>query len=331
MSAVVVLIMRFARDIIGNWYDAFMVKKERGVRRFCDCPDKHFVKLVLPLGLGKRRFKPHFSHIGTKRKRCDNYEVFECRGGGESEEHRLAKHRLREMCGDFSFALVECPQCACQTMEKCCDGMIEMELVSTDRKWRYDCMYFRNGVPAVALEVVKTHFSSDAKLKHTRDNGIEIAEFRSEDIMALERGGVLENIRMRAEMCQQCKLEWAKEMERQRVADRLRMEMEEDEIVARVAEMEWAARNADVLRELKAREAIELKKMEEIKAIELKELKAREAIETYLKECWEMEIYLMGKQDREWGENYDLFHSEKYQIWLETWGTAPITVITYYA
>ena len=352
---------QFARDFKGVWVNAVKMKTQRGVRYFCDCPDKHVMKLVKPLGLGKRPFRPFFSRVSKHHK---GSKYLTCSGGGESNEHKNAKHKLREMSGKFSFALIECPRCACKTMENCCDGVIEMELVSKDRKWRYDCMFIRNGVPAVALEVVKTHFSSDAKLEQTRENGIEIAEFRSEDIMALEPGGVLENIRTRAVMCQKCRLEWERELEMRRVADRLRRdrereelekqlvvdqllrELEEDEMIVRAAEMEWAARNAEVLaikKHMKKcwdEEILAVLRWDDIIADEYEKIyerriapeRARQKyITDWMEACWDMEIYLMGKQDREWGVTFDHIHSDKYRIWLETWGTAPLTVITYYA
>ena len=184
------------------------------------------------------------------------------------------------------------------------------------------------------------------KLEQTRENGIEIAEFRSEDIMALEPGGVLENIRTRVVMCQKCRLEWERELEMRRVADRLRRELEEDEKIVRAAEMEWAARNAKVLaikKHLKKcwdEEIFAVLHWDEVIADEYEKIYERHIaperarkkyIADWMEACWEMEIYLMGKQDREWGAIFDYINSDKYCIWLETWGTIPMTVITYYA
>ena len=56
----------------------------------CDCPDGHRVCLKLPSGRENVEYRgPHFSHL----PKSDT----ECRKGGESLEHKAAKHKLREM------------------------------------------------------------------------------------------------------------------------------------------------------------------------------------------------------------------------------------------
>ena len=192
---------QYARDYRGEWVNAVDTPKVRGVRYTCGCPDQHVVKLVKPLGLGKREFRDYFSHVS---KRHSDGEFRACRGGGESESHRNAKHRLREMQGQFWFVVARCSECTFRRIERCRDGVIVVEMVSDDRRWRYDCMLLRDGVPQVALEVVKTHFSSDEKIDQTRGSGVEIAEFLVEDVMDLEPGGELRNLRVRVMLCDAC-------------------------------------------------------------------------------------------------------------------------------
>jgi hypothetical protein len=63
-----------------------------------------------------------------------------------------------------------------------------------------------DGKPALALEVVKTHFSSVDKVESTRADGIELAEFLVEDVMSLRSkgGGHLDNLQVKMIRCQAC-------------------------------------------------------------------------------------------------------------------------------
>jgi hypothetical protein len=74
---------QYALDWKGRWKNAVETPRERGVTYTCDCPDRHIMKLVKPLGLGKREFRDYFAHISTHN--TDGSGEMSCRGGGESE------------------------------------------------------------------------------------------------------------------------------------------------------------------------------------------------------------------------------------------------------
>jgi hypothetical protein len=196
---------QFALDLTGQWVNAVTAPKRRGVKYFCDCPDRHRMKLVKPLGLGKRPFRDFFSHISERKNKEGKEHYHSCRGGGESLEHRTAKQMLRELQGTYSFALERCSGCKYTKMEHCVDGTIILEQISEDRKWRYDCMLQREGRNVLALEVVKSHYSTKTKIESTRRDGIDIAEFRVEDVLLLKKGAVLENLCLKVIQCDGCR------------------------------------------------------------------------------------------------------------------------------
>ena len=196
---------QFARDPLGRWVNAFKTKRRRGVFFTCDCPDRHKMKLVKPLGLGKRTFRPYFARVPTYSDKSSSKRPT-CCGNGESVEHRNAKHLLKALQGKFRFAVRRCRCCRTQTVETCKRGTIEIELVSKDGRWRYDCMLCVDNKPVLALEIVKTHFSSANKISSTRADGLGLAEFRAEDVLALEEndGGWLENLQVEVILCDPC-------------------------------------------------------------------------------------------------------------------------------
>ena len=100
----------------------------------CDCPDGHRVCLKLPSGREHVEYRgPHFSHL----PKSDS----ECRGGGESVEHKAAKHMLRAKRGEYSFMTERCPECKREKWESCENGTIEIEVRSADGRWWYDCLF----------------------------------------------------------------------------------------------------------------------------------------------------------------------------------------------
>jgi hypothetical protein len=149
----------------------------------CLCPDKHAVFLRK----GTERVA-HFAHYSP-----EGGGEITCRGGGESEEHMEAKHRLKMMQGRFKFALKKCTECG-ESLWEDCQGELELEVRSLDKRWRYDVLLTRPDKTQLALEVYHTHASGKDKVESSALIGVPIAEFRAQDIRYLGGGGVLHNL-----------------------------------------------------------------------------------------------------------------------------------------
>jgi uncharacterized protein (UPF0212 family) len=111
---------------------------------------------------------------------------------------------LQTMAGLFSFVTTRCPQCKKETVEDCGNGTVVLELRSDDRKWRYDAVYTDARGAATALEVFRSHATTDEKIQSTRSSGMRIAEFSAESILRLAEtgvGGRLDNLVVQAEIC----------------------------------------------------------------------------------------------------------------------------------
>ncbi len=81
-----------------------------------------------------------------------------------------------------------------------------IEKTSNDRKWRYDCLLRTGGKHVAVLEVLHSHKVTREKASSVRDAGLEIAEFRAEDILHLltdspSKTVHLENLLMRHVTC----------------------------------------------------------------------------------------------------------------------------------
>ena len=150
----------------------------------CLCPDKHAV--FLRKGMERAA---HFAHYSVE----EGGAVVGCRGGGESEEHIEAKHRLVETQGQYKFALKTCTECDENVWEECA-GKLDIEARSMDRRWRYDVLLTRSDQTQLALEVYHTHATSEEKVESSALIGVPIAEFRAQDILDLQPGGVLRNL-----------------------------------------------------------------------------------------------------------------------------------------
>ena len=199
---------RWAQDVHGDWKDAATEEKRRGTVYFCDCPDKHRMRLVKSSGdTDKRYFQDYFAHIHSGYKHTRDGELIPCRSGGESKEHRAAKHRLREMVGTFKYVSQRCKACRKDVIEDGRDSTITLEMRSADGRWRYDCMLIRHGKPVAALEIFHRHATAQEKLLSTRQDGIAIAEFRAEDVNAMHKGTLLENLCPLSFTCQTCLLD----------------------------------------------------------------------------------------------------------------------------
>ena len=197
---------QYALDIHNQWVYAPSNVHDISQHYFCGCPDRHRLKFVKPTGVeGKRKFKPYFGHITAHNKRRHGVSIVSCRGGGESSEHILAKHRLRELLGKYSFVVEQCPVCKQKKYEYGLGSTMEMEIRSSDGKWRYDCMLKRDCVSVMALEIAHTHFTGVNKVESTRAIGIGIAEFLAAEVLLLEPGGQLTNMQIVSSQCCKCK------------------------------------------------------------------------------------------------------------------------------
>ena len=202
--------MQYALDTNGSWANAKLTEYKKHSRFFCGCAERHPVKLVKPSGeLGKRPFSDYFAHIATSEQGAvDGRTVRSC-GCSESPDHFNAKHKLREMVGQYSFTTFRCVTCHKRrvTYSRGCEVVVEK--ASQDRKWRYDCLLRSGGKDVAALEVLHSHKVTREKASSVRDGGLEIAEFRAEDILRLLKDAPsktvhLENLLLELGTCESC-------------------------------------------------------------------------------------------------------------------------------
>ena len=212
----------------------------------CGCPDRH--KVFLKRGTVKQ---PHFAHY-------DISTGGNCRGGGESQEHKDAKQRLRDMRGMYSFTTEKCPECGREAIEQCADGTVDIEVRSNDKRWWYDCVYKSTSGYHIALEVFHTHATTREKIESTRQNGMQIAEFHADEINSMSSITRLHNLQIVRRFCStRCKerREMRVEAERmalvyaeqERIDDEERTLMEEER--KRMADRERQSRLAELERE----------------------------------------------------------------------------------
>ena len=187
---------QYALDMDGRWINAKETPYVEGVEFRCDCPDRHRLKLVKPSGRpGKRVFEDYFAHVAPEpRVSCAGGL---CRGGGESAAHRRAKQALRERAGAYDFVAWRCQRCAGEGVVDSAGARVDIEVASSDGRWRYDCLLRRAGGPDVALEVLHTHATGAAKSAGVRALGLEIAEFDAADVMrVLQHGAAPARVRL---------------------------------------------------------------------------------------------------------------------------------------
>jgi len=203
--------MQYALDANGSWANAKLTEYRKHSQFFCACAERHPVKLVKPSGeLGKRPFSDYFAHITrSEQDAADGRTVRSC-GCTESPDHFNAKHKLREMVGRYAFTTFRCSYCGNTGIIDSAECEVVIEKTSKDRKWRYDCLLRSGGKDVVALEVLHSHKVTREKASSVRDSGLEIAEFRAEDILHLltdspSKTVHLENLLMRhVTCCQKC-------------------------------------------------------------------------------------------------------------------------------
>ena len=204
--------MLYALDVKGSWANAKLTKYRKHSQFFCGCTERHPVKLVKPSGvLGKRKFMDHFAHITRSEHDAANGRAVRSCGCSESPDHFNAKHKLREMVGRYAFTTFRCISCHRKIViySRGCDVVVEK--ASKDRKWRYDCLLRRDGADVAALEVLHSHKVTREKASSVRDGGLEIAEFRAEDILRLLSDTPsstvhLENLLLELGTCESCVL-----------------------------------------------------------------------------------------------------------------------------
>jgi hypothetical protein len=187
---------RYALTESGIWVDALSTQYSKGVVFYCDCPDRHSLKLVKSSGRAhKRAFRDYFAHINSTH----------CCGGGESEGHRLAKHRLRGF-SKLCFVVAVCQQCGCatQTLSRAPGDQVRIEVRSADGRWRYDCVLVdAQGAPRCVMEVVHTHASGADKVAACE--APFFAEFAVVDIQRSRDGSDLLNLQpARRVLCATC-------------------------------------------------------------------------------------------------------------------------------
>ena len=201
---------QYALDIQGVWVNAKQAKKIENQVFFCDCPNKHKMKLVKPSGMcGKRSFCDYFAHIQytNKKQRTDDTKI-SCVPSSESVEHRMAKQKLREMVGSYYFVASRCHNCSREKIIDTKGCSVSIEVVSVDKCWRYDCLLKKGTLAVAALEVVHTHATGFDKVKSVRVSGLEIAEFRSADVLRMPKEGItkLDNLKIHTGKCRKCLL-----------------------------------------------------------------------------------------------------------------------------
>ena len=202
--------MQYALDANGNWANAKLTQYRKHSQFLCGCAERHPVKLVKPSGvLGKRPFSDYFAHITrSEQDATDGRAVSSC-GCSESQDHFNAKHKLREMVGQYSFTTFRCITCHKRRVTYTRGCEVVLEKASNDRKWRYDCLLRRDGADVAALEVLHSHKVTREKASSVRDGGLQIAEFRAEDILRLLKDTPsktvhLENLLLEPGTCESC-------------------------------------------------------------------------------------------------------------------------------
>lgn len=203
--------MQYALDSSGSWANAKLTKYRKHSQFFCACVERHPVKLVKPSGeLGKRPFSDYFAHITRSEQDAAEGRTVRSCGCTESADHFNAKHKLREMVGHYTFATFRCSYCRNTGIIDSAECEVVIEKTSKDRKWRYDCLLRSGGNDVAALEVLHSHKVTREKASSVRDGGLEIAEFRADEILRLLTDQPtatvhLENLLMRhVKCCQKC-------------------------------------------------------------------------------------------------------------------------------
>jgi hypothetical protein len=221
--------MQYALDANGSWANAKLTDYKRHAQFFCACAERHPVKLVKPSGvLGKRPFSDYFAHITRSEHDAVGGRTVRSCGCSESPDHFNAKHKLREMVGRYAFTTFRCTSCRRKRIVYSRGCEVVVEEPSKDRKWRYDCLLRSGGKDVAALEVLHSHKVTREKASSVRDAGLQIAEFRAEDILRLLKDTPsntvhLENLLVELGTCESCVVKenshWTRRCDRSREYD----------------------------------------------------------------------------------------------------------------
>jgi hypothetical protein len=213
-------------------------KATKGGAYVCTCPDKH--RLILKKGEIRR---PYFSHLPVF-DADRTKDRTSCGGGGESQLHLNAKHKLRELQGQYTTVLGNCSRCGECVSTDFTDGKIEIEVRSDDNSYRYDAVYTGADGQKTALEIWHKHETGFDKVNKTREAGMKLVEFKARDVLDMKPDGMtlLKNHKPdKAALCVDAaactaRIE-AMEAARAKAAEERRMEMERQR-VQREIEME---------------------------------------------------------------------------------------------
>jgi hypothetical protein len=237
--------MQYALDAEGSWVNAKLTEYRKHRPFFCGCVERHPVKLVKPSGvLGKRPFSDYFANITRSEQDAAGGRTVRSCGCSESQDHFNAKHRLREMVGRYAFPTFRCITCHRKKIiySRGCDVVVEEQ--SKDRKWRYDCLLRSGGKDVAALEVLHSHKVTREKASSVRDAGLQIAEFRAEDILRLLKDTPsntvhLENLLVELGTCESCVAKensyWMRRCDRSREYDYSKCKLSLEELEEREA------------------------------------------------------------------------------------------------
>ena len=224
---------QYAFDSNGNWVNANKTEYKKHQVYFCECPERHSMKLVKPSGLPEKRpFCDYFAHVAPNFKRHKSMDETisavksSCCSGGESFKHKNAKHILRELVGSYYFTTFRCQCCHAEEIMDSVGGSVSMEIVSVDKRWRYDCLLEKDGKAVVAMEVVHTHLTGSVKIDSVRASGLEIVEFRVDDVMEMSKNSLdggrtkLDNIKIKSGKCEPCLIKFR--LKQEEMQDRLK-------------------------------------------------------------------------------------------------------------
>jgi flagellar biosynthesis GTPase FlhF len=229
-------------------------KATKGGAYICTCPGKHPV--ILRKGEIRR---PHFAHLPVF-DADRTKDRTSCGGGGESQLHLNAKHKLRELQGQYTTVLGNCSRCGKCVSTDFTDGRIEIEVRSDDNSYRYDAVYTGADGQKTALEIWHKHETGFDKVNKTREAGMKLVEFKARDVFDMKPDAMTLNhkpdktalcvdaaacmARIEAMEAAEAKAaeERRMEMERQRLQQELEMERQR---LQRELEMEAARKAAE--------------------------------------------------------------------------------------
>ena len=147
-----------------------------------------------------------------RRERCGGCD-HSCKGAGsESDAHLACKALLKEQFGRYMVCLRKCSGCVySENFYPTGDMYVRIECGEAGLRYRYDAGVFSSdGKLLLALEVLKTHKTGEAKVESSRAVGVDIAEFTCEEIEGVLGSGAsvglvrLDNLQLVSILCPDC-------------------------------------------------------------------------------------------------------------------------------